>query len=239
MPAQPIPGSVAAPGLLAYIATGKYADGLPLYRQEKNIFSRLGLDLPRSTTAHWMVRCGELIQPLINLLRDKLLESPVVHCDETVVKVLNEPDKTPQSQSYMWVQVSEPLPGEHVVLFDYAPTRSGSVPVKLLEGFKGYLQTDGYEGYAAVGRQEGVISQGCWAHARRKFDEAIKGQKKGSKPGKAHVALYYIQKLYRIEKRIAGRPPDEIKAIRQQESCPILQQLRQWLENVGRCAATF
>ena len=156
--------------------------------------------------------------------------APVVHCDETVVKVLKEPDKTPQSQSYMWVQVSEPTPGEYVVLFDYAPTRSGSVPLKLLEGFKGYLQTDGYEGYAAVGRQEGVISQGCWAHARRKFDEAIKGQKKGSKPGKAHVALSYIQKLYRIEKRIAGRPPDEIKAIRQQESCPILQQLRQWLD---------
>ena len=121
----------------------------------------MGVDIARATTALWMVRCGELVQPLINLLRDRLLEAPVIYCDETVVQVLKEPEKTPQSRSYMWVQVAEPVEGQRVILFDYSPSRSGSVPVKLLEGYQGYLQTDGYEGYAAIGRQDGIINQGC------------------------------------------------------------------------------
>lgn len=133
MPAQPIPGS----GLLAYIATSKYVDGLPLYRLEQFTLARMGVDIARATTALWMVRCGERIQPLINLLHDKLLEAPVVHADETVVQVLNEPGKTPQSRSYMWVQVAEPEKGQTVILFDYAPSRSGSVPLQLLEGYQG------------------------------------------------------------------------------------------------------
>ena len=108
MPAQPVPGSIASPGLLAYIATSKYVDGLPLYRQEQFTLARLGVDIARATMALWIVRCGELIQPLINLLRDQLLAAPVVHADETAVKVLKEPGKTPQSQSYMWVQVAAP-----------------------------------------------------------------------------------------------------------------------------------
>ena len=164
MPAQPIPGSIATPGLLAFIATSKYVDGLPLYRQEKFILARLGVDIARATTSMWMVRCGDLVQPLINLMRDKLLEAPLIHCDETITQVLNEEGKTAQSQSYMWVQVAEPVQGKKIILFDYAPSRSGSVPQKLLESFKGYLQTDGYEGYSAIGRQPGIISQGCCTH---------------------------------------------------------------------------
>ena len=167
---------------------------------------------------------------LINLMRDKLLEAPLIHCDETVVQVLKEPGKTPQSQSYMWGQVAEPEPDHKVVLFNYAPSRSGSVPMELLSGFKGYLQTDGYQGYAAIGRQEGVISQGCWAHARRKFDETIKGQKKNSKTGKAHTGLAYIQKLYRIERTLVEKTIEEKKSVRQEQSLPILKQLRQWLD---------
>jgi transposase len=88
LPAQPIPGSIATPGLLAFIATSKYVDGLPLYRQEKFILTRLGVDIARATTSMWMVRCGDLIQPLINLISEKLLEAPLIHCDETVTQVL-------------------------------------------------------------------------------------------------------------------------------------------------------
>lgn len=183
MPPQPIPQSVASPGLIAHVAVCKYQDGSPLYRLE-SILQRSGISIPRSTLALWMIRGGELVQPLINLLRDGLLEGPLIHCDETRVQVLNEPGKTAQSQSYMWVQVAGA--GEHqIVLFDYDPSRSGSVPERLLAGYQGYLQTDGYEGYAAIGRQPGVINQGCWAYARCKFDEAIKAQgvpKKGSPP---------------------------------------------------------
>ena len=230
MPPQPIPGSMAAPGLLAYIVTGKYVDGLPLYRQEKCIFSRLGVEIARATLAQWMVRCGALIQPLINLLRDHLLSAKLIHCDETVTQVLKEPGKTPQSQSYMWVQVAELGPKKKVILFDYASSRSGSVPCQLLEGFEGYLQTDGYEGYNAITRKEAIIAQGCWAHARRKFDEVIKGLKKGSKTGKAHMGLAYIQKLYRIEREIKDYSCEEKKRVRQQKSREILNKLRQWLD---------
>ena len=229
-PPQPLPRSIATPGLLAYIVTSKYVDGLPLYRLEQFTLNRLGVEIARATMATWMVRCGDLVQPLINLLRDKLLEAPVVHCDETTVQVLNEPGKTPQSKSYMWVQVAEPQNDQKIILFDYAAGRSGSVPVKLLEGYQGYLQTDGYEGYTAIGRQPGIISQGCWAHARRKFDEAIKGQKDPKKTGKAHAGLALIQKLYRIEREIKESPPDDKQRLRQQRSVPILDQLRQWLE---------
>ncbi|MCG8046388.1 MAG: IS66 family transposase [Candidatus Thiodiazotropha endolucinida] len=230
IPPQPIPGSIATPGLLAYIATGKYVDGLPLYRQEQFVLNRLGVEVARATTAQWMVRCGELVQPLVNLMRDHLLESPLIHCDETHIKVLRESGKKAQSLSYMWVQVAEPVPDHRVILFDYDPSRSGSVPVRLLEGFKGYLQTDGYEGYAAISRQEGVINQGCWAHARRKFNEAIKGLKTGAKTGKAYMGMAYIQKLYRIEREIKDCSCEEKKMIRQQKSRDILSQLRQWLD---------
>ena len=230
MPAQPIPGSIATPGLLSFIATSKYVDGLPLYRQEKFILARLGVDIARATTSMWMMRCGDLVQPLINLMRDKLLEAPLVHCDETVTQVLKEDGKTAQSQSYMWVQVAEAVAGKKVILFDYDPSRSGSVPLRLLAGYQGYLQTDGYEGYSAVCRQPCVISQGCWAHARRKFDEAIKGQKDKSKVGKSHMGLSYIRKLYRVEHGIKDSPPEERKRVRQEQSQPILKQLRQWLD---------
>jgi transposase len=121
--AQPLPKSQASAGLLAHIAVAKYVDALPLYRQVEQ-FARLGLDASRQTLAHWMVRCGGLAQPLINLLRDRLLESGYLHMDETTVQVLKEPGKTAQSTSYLWVQQS----GERerpVVLYDYAPTRSG------------------------------------------------------------------------------------------------------------------
>ena len=229
-PTQPIPGSIASPGLLAFIATSKYVDGLPLYRQEKFILARLGVDIARATTSLWMVRCGNLVQPLINLMRDKLLEAPLIHCDETVTQVLKEEGKTAQSQSYMWVQVAEPAKNQKIILFDYAPSRSGSVPMRLLDSFQGYLQTDGYEGYAAIGRKEGVISQGCWAHARRKFDEAIKGQKDKNKTGKSHMGLSYIRKLYQIEHGIKDSLPDKRKKVRQEQSLPVLQKLRQWLD---------
>ncbi|WP_143821157.1 IS66 family transposase, partial [Motiliproteus sp. MSK22-1] len=160
----------------------------------------------------------------------KLLGSLVIYCDETTVQVLKEPGKAAQSKSYMWVQVAGGASRHRVTLFDYDPSRSGSVPERLLAGYKGYIQTDGYEGYAAIGRQEGVINQGCWAHARRKFDEAIKAQGKPQKAGKAQMGLSYIQKLYRIEKQITDQPPDKKLEVRQQQSQKILANLRKWLE---------
>jgi len=229
-PKQPIPKSLASPSLLAGIVVNKYQDGLPLYRQQ-NILKRAGIELPRATLANWMIRCAELLIPLMNMLRDRLFEAKLIHMDETPIQVLREPDKPATSKSYMWLQCS----GEHdppVVLYDYSPTRSGQVPIKLLEGYSGLLQTDGYAGYHGVANRDDIKLIGCWAHARRKFDVAIKANKgiKGATNGKAARAISDIQKLYRIEKQIKGKTPEEIYHIRQKRSKPIIEKLKNWVE---------
>jgi transposase len=139
-PKQPIEKSIASAGLLAYVATQKYCDALPLYRQSE-IFKRAGLALDRTNLANWMIRSGQLVQPLINLLHDKLLEQPVIHLDETTVQVLNEPGKTAESQSYMWVMGS--FAAHPAVLFHYADSRRQSVPVSLLDESVGAIMVDG------------------------------------------------------------------------------------------------
>lgn len=175
-PAQPIEKSIASPGLLAFIATQKYVDALPLYRQIES-FKRIGIELDRSTLADWMQKCGLLLQPLINLIHEKVLEQKYLHMDETIVQFLNEPNRAAESQSYMWVLRST-LPTCAAVLFHYEPTRSGSVPNLLMRDFDGALMVDGYSGYNATCNKNSITRLGCWAHALRKFIEAQKMQPK-------------------------------------------------------------
>ena len=229
LPAQPIPKSMASPGLLAHIAVSKYQDALPLYRQE-TILQRIGVDLPRATLANWMIQAGTLIQPVINLLRDRLLDYDILQMDETTVQVLNEAGKTAQSKSYLWLQRGGP-PDQPVVLYDYDPGRGAGVPKRLLAGFTGYLQTDGYDGYNAVVAVNGLTHVGCMAHARRKFSEAVKAQGKNKKRGKAHRGLALIQKLYRVEKQARRLTSDERYTRRQQQARPVLDDLRSWLDD--------
>ena len=228
LPPQPIPKSLASPGLLAHITVSKYQDALPLYRQE-TILKRIGVELPRATLANWMIQAGTLIQPLINLLRDRLLAYDIVQMDETPVQVLKEPGKTAQSTSYLWLQRGGP-PDQPVVLYDYDPGRGAGVPQRLLEGFTGYLQTDGYAGYNAVVQINGLSHVGCMAHARRKFSEALKAQGRNKKQGKAHQALALIQQLYRVETQARTRSAAERYAHRQQHARPILDTMRSWLD---------
>jgi transposase len=228
LPAQPIPKSLASPGLLAHIAVSKYQDALPLHRQE-TILQRIGVDLSRATLANWMIQAGALIQPLINLLRDHLLAYDILQMDETTVQVLNETQKTAQSQSYLWVQRGGP-PDKPVVLFDYDPSRSQQVPVRLLGDFKGHLQTDGYDGYRAVVQQNKLKHVGCFAHARRKFVEAIKAQGKHKAQGAAPHCLDLIQQLYKIEKAVREVTPDQRYVYRQQHAPAIMTNLREYLD---------
>jgi len=144
LPAQPIPKSMASAGLLAHITVSKYQDALPLYRQE-TILQRIGVELPRATLANWMIKAGCLVQPLINLMQDRLLSHDIIQMDETTVQVLRESGKTAQSKSYLWLQRGGP-PEQPVVLYHYDPGRGAGVARRLLAGFKGYLQTDGYDG---------------------------------------------------------------------------------------------
>jgi len=175
LPSQPIPKSLAAPGLCAFVATAKYQDGLPLYRLE-TILARHGLTISRATLAAWMIRLGELIMPLINLAEEVQLAYDVLQMDETVVQVLKETGRSAQSESRMWVRRGGP-PDQPVILFNYDPSRSGKVAWRLTEDFKGYLQSDGFSGYDAAGKREGVVHVGCLAHARRK---ACPGEGRGS-----------------------------------------------------------
>jgi len=228
LPRQPIPKSNASAGLLAHVAVAKFQDALPLHRQEA-VLARSGIELPRNTLASWMIKAGNLIQPLINLLEDHLLAYPVLHCDETTVQVLKEPDKAATSHSYMWVRVGGP-PTQPIRLFHYAASRRGDVASHLLADYQGYLQTDDYGGYNAVGGAPGITHLGCWAHARRKFIEAQKAAAKSSKTSKADVAVGLIGKLYAIEKQAKDFDPEQTLQLRQQEAVPQLRKIREWLD---------
>ena len=225
-PKQPIEKSIASPGLLAYVATSKYADALPLYRQSE-MFKRIGIDMDRTNLANWMVKCGELVQPLVNLLIDTLQQQPCLHMDETTLQVLDEPGKTAQSKSYMWVMRS--TGDQPACVFHYADSRGQSVPLHLLSSDTSALMVDGYEWYQKACDEYNIKRLGCWAHARRKFKEAKDAKPKG-KTGSADQALSDIQKLYAIETQIKEAPPDKRREIRQEKAIPILDRLKIWLD---------
>jgi transposase len=227
LPAQPLPKSNASPDFLTMLLITKYIDGLPLARFEY-VLDRHGVKVPRQTLARWVIGAANLLQPLHNLMRDTLFDGPFMHMDETVVQVLKEKDKSPTSNSYMWVQAGGP-PDKPVVIYDYDPSRSGAVPTRLLLDYQGYLMTDGYEGYNALARTEGIEHLVCWAHVRRKFVEATRVQPKGKK-GRADEAVALIGKLYGIEKDYKDANDLERFAARQQRSLPVLTALREWLD---------
>jgi transposase len=229
-PKQPIEKSIASPSLLAYVATQKYCDALPLYRQTES-FKRIGIDLNRSNLANWMIKSGELLQPLINLLQDKILEQGIVHMDETPVQVLNEAGKTAQSKSYMW-ELASFNKDQPAVLFHYDPTRKADVPKEMLGDYQGALMVDGYSGYQSVCVDNELTRLGCMAHARRKFIDVQKtqGKKANDKNSKANQAIAYFQKLYQIEKAIKDKTDDVRYTIRQQQAKPLVDKLKIWLE---------
>ena len=234
LPAQPIPKSNASAGLLAHVAVAKYQDGLPLHRQE-HILARSGIELSRQTLARWMIHVAQLAQPVLNLLWDELLSNPIVHCDETTVQVLKEVGKAASSNSYMWALAAGP-PQRSVVLFDYHASRSGQIPQRLLAGYRGYLMTDGYEGYNAVAAQPGIEHLCCMVHARRRFRDAQRAQPAGV-TGRADIAIEYFRKLYQIERKISDADPDVRYRTRQAESVPLLQKFRAWLDEALRHVA--
>jgi len=165
--------------------------------------------------------------PLYNLLEEKCLERDCLQMDETTVQVLNEKGKRATSKSYMWLRHA-PF-GDPIILYDYAPSRAGAVPIKLLEGFRGTLQVDGYDGYSAACKEYNLQRIGCWDHVRRKFFDASKSSS-GKNIGKKGVAL--IDKLYKIEKRITDLNPAERLRVRQAESVPLLNKIKAWIDEL-------
>jgi transposase len=232
-PVQPqlIPKSNASPSLLAYLVVSKYMDGLPLYRLEQIFSKRIGIDLPRTTQARWMLQVSEAIQPLIDRMKAHLLQnSELIHMDETTLQVNREEGRKAHSKSYMWVQKGGP-PEQPVVLFNYDTRKSSPVAHELLGDNQGILVTDGYEAYTAAAQNNQLIHAGCWAHARRKFIEAQKAQPK-AKTGKADWIISQIKKLYAIEKQAREHSLSSEQHLekRQTESQPIIDAIKDWLD---------
>lgn len=227
----PIAKSFASATLLAYIVVAKFQDSLPLYRLAK-IFARYGILLSRTLMAGWMIKMSELVIPLINLMWDDTLERKAVGCDETPVQVLKEPDRKPEQTSYMWVTAT--MDGPPIVLFNYETGRSAKVASKLLSGFEGVIVCDGLKSYDSFARAHAsfIVLAGCMAHIRRKFviaEKAIKRADPKSTPA-TKIPLDIISKLYQIEKEILNESPEARLKKRQENSRPLMDELKGWLD---------
>ena len=232
-----IPGSMADEILLAYLAASKFCDGLPFYRMEK-ILRRYGIEYGRETMCNQMIKISAACSDLLDLMWSDARSSPVLNMDETVLQVLREPGRDPTTKSWMWVTIGR-YEGKKIILFHYHQKRSGEVARALLEGYSGYLQSDGYSAYHVVGDGERIIPVGCWAHVRRKFIE--------SKGLKEHVcyadqALALISKLFHIDSTLRQKDLSEndFVRIRQEQTQPILDELYCWLhEMIAKVPPSF
>jgi transposase len=224
-PPQPIEKSTAGASLLAQVIVAKCVDHMPLHRQEK-IFQRHGVEISRKTMGGWLAQCADLLQPLYGSLKEALFQSKVIGTDDTSVKVLDA--KLPFARTgRIWPYCGDQ--GHPVILYDYTATRERAGPEEFLKGYRGYLQADAYGGYDAFFKDpaRGLIEVGCWAHARRYFRKALDSDE-------AHMglALLLIAQLYRVEKRARSLTSKDRLELRQLQSRPILDKLRDYLLEV-------
>lgn len=229
VPKPVISGGFASPEAVAHIATQKFVMGVPLYRQEQE-WQRQGIKLSRQTMSNWLIRATEdWLMPIYEALRQQLLAGHILHADETTLQVLREPGKTAQSKSYMWLYRTSGDSEHPVVLYEYQPDRKALRPKEFLRGFKGYLHTDGYDVYHKL--PEDIIIVGCWAHLRRKLDEALKATPEaGRAESLALVGKRYCDKLFSLERDFAELTPDERFKKRQEVSKPLMETFFAWAE---------
>ena len=230
-------GSVATPSLVAGIMNAKYVNGMPLARQERG-FARYNLNLSTKTMANWIILCAKrYLQPVYDLMREEFLRGRYIHCDETRLQVIDEPEQKGTTQNWMWVYLTDEYSGSpRMVLFQYERTRGGYHPAEFLgDEFRGYLTCDGYQAYHGLPEQ--ITVTGCMAHARRRFDEALTPLKKGFtkeqlKETTAYQAMARIGMLYKIEELIRNQSPEERYAERQKQSKPLLEAFFGWLHTL-------
>ena len=242
-PAQPIEKSLAGPGLLAHVITSKYCDHLPLHRQE-GIFQRHGIDLSRKTLCDWVIRSAFVLEPVVEAMVARVLQSKVLHTDDTPVRVQDPEKKGTTRKAYLWPYVGDR--DQPYTVFDYTPGRGREGPETFLRDYRGeegsprYIQCDAYAGYNGLfAKDRHVLEAACWAHARRKYDEA-----KTSDPVRAHEALLRIQEFYRAEADIRdeanGLPHGEADTLRharrQNESVSLLEDFQQWARDAYAAA---
>lgn len=228
MPNPILPGSLASPSIIAYLMEQKYVNSMPLYRQEQQL-ARLGLELSRQTMANWLLAASD---PWLKIIYDKLhqelLKKDILHADETTLQVLKEPGRSTKTKSFMWLYRTG-RDGPPIILYEYQTTRASKHPDRFLSGFKGYLQTDGYSGY---GNLTNITLVGCFAHARRKFTEALKAlpAEQKDKPVAANIGLDYCNKLFAIERNLKDLVAEERYSKRLELSKPLLDEFHIWLK---------
>jgi transposase len=232
-PAQPIPKGLPGPGLVAHVITEKYADHIPLHRQERRL-ARHGVEVSRSTLCDWMAGAAKTLEPLYELMKALILLAGVIHTDDTTVK-LRDSERKIKRTARLWFYGGDHTQPHNV--FDFTMSRSRDGPREFLKGYRGYLQADAFGGYDGIYTSGEVIEVGCNAHARRKFHEA-----QTTDQVRAAIALAYYHELYAIEaeiqkeiKKLGDEAAESERAatrlrIRQQRAVPVLEQFRTWLE---------
>lgn len=226
LPPQPVAKGVAGASLLAQVVVAKFKDHLPLYRQHK-IFGRFGVDLPESTLGDWITEVATLCKPVVAAMKASILQSKVIHADDTGILVQDRAHPSGSRKSYLWAYVGD----RGDVVFDFTMGRSRDGPVQFLGDYAGYLQADAYSGFDAVYSKGTVVEVGCWAHARRGFFEALETDK-----AHASDAMAAIQVLYKIEADARAKQLDAeaTRQLRQEHCRPVLDQMRPWLQAIKK-----
>lgn len=228
MPKRALPGSIASAATIAYIMVQKFMYGVPLYRQEQN-WKQLDVEISRQTMANWLILASiRWLAILFERMHQLLLQREILCADETTLQVLHEPGRAADTKSYIWLYRTG-RDGPPIVLYEYQTTRARKHPERFLTGFKGYLCTDGYQSYDGL---PGVINVACLAHARRKFDEALKSLPKAAadKSCAAQEGLDFCNQLYMIEKLLHDVSPEKRFEVRLEKSKPILDAFHEWLK---------
>ena len=223
VPAQIIDKGIPTAGLLAQVLVAKYADHLPLYRQE-GIFARAGLALPRSTLAQWVGQCGVQLQPLVDALKREILSHAVLHADETPVAML-KPGNGKTHRAYLWAYAPGAFEDMKAVVYDFCESRAGEHARAFLGNWKGALVCDDFSGYKQSFTL-GVSEAGCMAHSRRKFFELHVSNQSQI----AGQALTYIGQLYAVEREVKNLHADERRQIRQAQSKPLADAMHEWMQ---------
>lgn len=237
-PKQPAlyPGSFASPEAVAHIMVQKFVMHTPLYRLEQE-FRRQGLQLSRQTMANWILYTSDTwLRPIYDVLHQRLCQEKVLHGDETTLQVLKEPGRASTSKSYMWLYRTSGCAESPIVLYEYQPSRKAEHAETFLKGFSGWLHADGYQGYHKL--PENIRVVGCWAHARRKFDEALQTvPKEQRKDSLAAAGECYCTKLFQMEQAFAALTPEERYDKRLELEKPVLDALLAWAnETVAKTA---
>jgi transposase len=227
-----VKGGFASAEAIAHIATQKFVMAVPLYRQEQE-WNRCGISLSRQTMSNWLIKAAFIwLEPIYDALKEILCLHNVLHADETTLQVLHESGKSAESKSYMWLYRTSGDTVNSIILYEYQSDRKAEHPKSFLKNFSGYLHADGYEGYHDLSENIKVV--GCFSHARRKFDEAVKGlPKKDQTDSDAMIGKRFCDKLFSLERDFAELTADERFEKRRALSKPVFDEFYKWVSTIN------